>query len=103
MSEESEALNRLAREQMKVRLLADIAVDMRVCELEGWDYMEYASELLDEVQRIVVRFAPKGSELPRYDHVCANCGAPIGIFTKSCPECGAVFDMGRAFARYEAY
>lgn len=32
--------NRLAREQMKHRLLADILVDMQVCELEGWDKLE---------------------------------------------------------------
>lgn len=39
------AFNRLAREQMKRRLLADILADMQVCELEGWDKLEYLSEL----------------------------------------------------------
>ena len=38
-------LNRLAREQMKARLLADIAVDLQVCELEGLDPSEYVREL----------------------------------------------------------
>lgn len=37
--------NRLAREQMKRRLLADILADMQVCELEGWDKLEYLQEL----------------------------------------------------------
>ena len=37
--------NRLAREQMKRRLLADILADMQVCELEGWDQLEYLNEL----------------------------------------------------------
>lgn len=31
------AFNRLAREKMKLRLLADIRMDLMVCELEGWD------------------------------------------------------------------
>lgn len=47
-------LNRLGREQMKLRLLADIAVDLTVCELEGLDKREYARELhamLDEILR----------------------------------------------------
>jgi hypothetical protein len=40
-----EALNRLAREQMKVKLLADINVDLTVCEIEGWDAREYLRDL----------------------------------------------------------
>lgn len=39
------ALQRLAREQMKLRLLADIAHDLQVCELEGWDHTEYLTDL----------------------------------------------------------
>ncbi len=39
------ALNRLAREQAKYRLLLDIQVDMAVCEIEGWDKTEYIREL----------------------------------------------------------
>ncbi len=30
-------LNRLAREQMKLKLLQDIRTDLIVCEIEGWD------------------------------------------------------------------
>lgn len=30
---------------MKHRLLADILADMQVCELEGWDKLEYLNEL----------------------------------------------------------
>lgn len=40
-------LNRLAREQMKYRLLADIRADIEVCKLEGFDYKEYLFELKD--------------------------------------------------------
>lgn len=49
-------LNRLGREQMKLRLLADIVVDLTVCELEGIDKREYVRELhamLDEIVREV--------------------------------------------------
>ena len=43
------ALNRLAREQMKHRILADIRMDMLTCELEGWDKLEYLRELIDMI------------------------------------------------------
>lgn len=41
-----QAFNRLAREKMKLRLLADIRMDLMVCELEGWGKLEYLDELL---------------------------------------------------------
>lgn len=43
--ETRKALNRLAREQIKLRLLADISLDLVICELEGWDKTEYLNEL----------------------------------------------------------
>lgn len=39
------ALNQLAREQLKTKLLADIQTDLMVCQLEGWDSTEYLAEL----------------------------------------------------------
>lgn len=39
------ALNTLAREQLKTRLLADIRIDIQVCQIEGFDYKEYLLEL----------------------------------------------------------
>ena len=39
------ALNSLAREQMKYKLMADIRADIEVCKLEGIDYKEYLREL----------------------------------------------------------
>ena len=39
------ALNTLAREQMKYKLMADIRADIEVCKLEGIDYREYLKEL----------------------------------------------------------
>ena len=44
-SETRKALNKLAREQLKVRLLADIAQVLMICKLEGWEYKEYIKEL----------------------------------------------------------
>lgn len=37
-------LNVLAREQLKIRLLYDIKMDIEICQLEGWDYKEYLLE-----------------------------------------------------------
>ena len=47
-----QAFNRLAREKMKLRLLADIRMDLMVCELEGWNKLEYLNELLALVQEL---------------------------------------------------
>ena len=38
-------LNRLAREQTKLKLMVDIRIDIEVCKLEGIDYKEYLIEL----------------------------------------------------------
>ena len=46
------AFNRLAREKMKLRLLADIRMDLMVCKLEGWDKLEYLDELLALLQEL---------------------------------------------------
>lgn len=39
------ALNQLAREQMKRKLLCDILVDLTVCDLEGWSRDDYLRDL----------------------------------------------------------
>lgn len=39
------ALERLAREQMKHKLLADINISLAVCEVEGWSKTEYLHDL----------------------------------------------------------
>ena len=49
------ALNTLAREQMKYKLMADIRMDIEVCKLEGIDYKEYLKELkqiIDEFLKV---------------------------------------------------
>ena len=97
-AEAAKAMNRLAREQMKLRLLADIAVDMQVCKLEGYDPAEYVDELLGEVERIAIGVRG-GSEIPRWRHVCGSCAAPISIFDQTCKACGAEFDMDAPMVR----
>ncbi len=52
----SEQLNRLAREEMKLMLLRDIARDMTVCKIEGWDYKGY----LRELQQVIGSFLDGG-------------------------------------------
>lgn len=92
------ALNRLAREQMKQKLLADIAADMMVCEMEGLDHREYAGELCEEITRIAIGFS-EGSALIDWRHICGRCGAHISIFKDTCGSCGAKFDMSKPFVR----
>lgn len=43
------ALQDLARHQMILKLLEDIRMDMEVCELEGWDKMEYINMIRNAV------------------------------------------------------
>lgn len=50
-------MNRLAREQMKLRLLTDIRVDLEICDIEGWDKEQYIRELQD-----CLRFELKGNQ-----------------------------------------
>lgn len=40
------SLNRLAREQMKLKLMQDIRTDLIVCEIEGWSKITIVSIVL---------------------------------------------------------
>lgn len=91
-------LNKLAREQMKHRLLADLAVDATVCSLEGYDFGGYLDEIIGECERIALGIR-RGSELAKWRHVCGKCGARISVFWTECGECGAKFDMSQPFER----
>ena len=54
------ALNNLARHQMILRLLHDIRIDLEVCDLEGWDKMEYIRMLFKELHNMIKAY--KGPE-----------------------------------------
>lgn len=51
--ENARALNQLARHKMILRLLSDIRIDLEICEIEGWDKMEYITMLYNELERLV--------------------------------------------------
>ena len=38
-------MQELARHQMITKLYADILIDINICDIEGWDKMEYINEL----------------------------------------------------------
>lgn len=46
------SVNLLARERMKLRLLADIRVDLEICAIEGWDKKTYIRELKQLIDSI---------------------------------------------------
>lgn len=46
--ETAEKLQRLAREQMKQRLLQDILMDITICKLEGFDYKAEIDRFIKE-------------------------------------------------------
>jgi len=51
--EDSKKVNEVARHQMIRRLLADILMDLSICDIEGWDKKEY------------ITIPPKGYHIPR--------------------------------------
>ena len=50
------ALNRLAREQMKMKILNDINLDLTVCDLEGWSRTDY----LHDLHKLIAGLCPCG-------------------------------------------
>ena len=49
------ALNNLCREVMIKKLLADILMDLTVCEIEGWDKKTYIRRLKAEIDHFAER------------------------------------------------
>lgn len=54
-AETAMALHQLARKQMVLALMKDIAIDIRICKLEGWEYQGYINELKTEIDNIAER------------------------------------------------
>ena len=48
-------MQQLAREQMKLKLLADVAMDMTICKIERWDHKKYILEIIEILESIVNR------------------------------------------------
>lgn len=51
-AEERAALNRLAREELKLKILRDIRMDLEICRLEGWDHRAWIDELIELLERL---------------------------------------------------
>ena len=49
------AMQLVAREEMKMKIYADILVDIMICDIEGWDKMEYIIELQDMLNTLTKR------------------------------------------------
>ena len=61
---ERRALNQLAREKFKEKILAEIACDMMVCMMEGWDPRTYVYEIKNMIDDIYQRTIQKfGTQL----------------------------------------
>ena len=45
-------LQELARHQIIVKLYNDILVDMQVCEIEGWDKMEFILQIQEAINSL---------------------------------------------------
>ena len=50
--ESARAVNILARQRFKQKLLADILIDLTICEIEGWSKREYINELKNLINSI---------------------------------------------------
>ena len=50
--EHARAVNELARQKFKQKILNDILVDLTICEIEGWCKREYINELRELINKI---------------------------------------------------
>lgn len=55
--ETARAFNNLARHQMIKKIYSDILCDMTVCEIEGWDRLEYIKQLQDVLNHFKIKKA----------------------------------------------
>lgn len=54
-------LNDLARHKMILNLYNDIMVDLTICEIEGWDKMEYIKDLQEVINHFGNEYRKTGS------------------------------------------
>ena len=55
-------LNQLARESMKLKLLADIRIDLEICKLEGYDCKEYLKEIKELIDSFFKKEVKNGNK-----------------------------------------
>lgn len=53
--ETAKALNDLARHQLICKIYADILADMQVCEVEGWNKLEFIQILQEKLNSLYIQ------------------------------------------------
>jgi hypothetical protein len=48
-------LNTLAREQLKLKILTDLNIDMQICEIENWSMADYLLELQEMINSFLIK------------------------------------------------
>lgn len=71
------ALNRKAREELKLKLLVDIRVDIEVCKIEGWDYLEYLHELKELIGGFENGNRNKGRKTKALENIVFDTNNPM--------------------------
>lgn len=51
---QEKTFQKYAREEMKLKLLNDILIDMEICKIEGWDRLEYLVDLKNLIDSFFV-------------------------------------------------
>jgi hypothetical protein len=68
----SQKVNELARKRVQEYLLKDIMFDLMVCELEGWNKLEYIKELKRLINAVAAANSPKSKPQAQLDFFTQN-------------------------------
>lgn len=80
-------LNKLAREEMKELVMRDILCDMAVCEIEGWNKLEYLDDLMATITRLRTGEGGGMSKVKNPSRKCRICGAKCEKQMRFCKLC----------------
>lgn len=73
-------MQKLSRLKMITRLEEDILADMMICEIEGWDKLEYINMLRD----ILNGLGKKHALLPTHDGRNTGTGQAVATESRAC-------------------
>jgi hypothetical protein len=68
----SQKVNELARKKFQEHLLKEILFDLTVCELEGWNKLDYIKELKRLINGVAAANVPKGKPQAQLDFFTQN-------------------------------
>lgn len=68
----SQKVNELARKKFQEHLLKEITFDLMVCELEGWNKLDYIKELKRLINGVAAANVPKGKPQAQLDFFTQN-------------------------------